>query len=162
MFEQTIALIEEKLGMTPEEGHKVEFNEEALSLELDLLKNIKCSVLEMEVTDDTDSVDPVETFKSDPNILFFRTEEAGFLNAAIQSKKLIDQLIHLNVPHPQPEGFDLGQILGNLHPQSEDEENPEIVDAEESNVVEFKPAENDSEVVESEIAESNEGENTEE
>lgn len=129
MFEQTITLIKNRLE-NPQDGD----NTEALQTELDLLENIKGSILELEVADEDQEVDPMDTLKNNPNILFFKNEEAGFLNAAIQTKKLIDQIVHLNVP--QNTGFDFSQII-NSTPTEEvpndviDGESTEVVDTEE-------------------------------
>lgn len=142
MFEQIITLVSEKLGIEAE--HPVDFDEEALKVELDLLHNIKGSILEMEVADEGQEVDPMDTLKESPNILFFKDSEAGFLNAAIQTKKLIDQIVHLNVPTGGG-GIDFSQLM-TMQPAPEGE----VIDAESVDVAEPSETEDESVEVEQE------------
>ena len=103
MFEQIKMLVSEKLGLPVDDSTK--FNEDLLKIELDLIENISACVLELEVADEGQEVDPMETLRNNPNILFFRDQETGFLNTAIQTKKLIDQIVRLNVPTPNIENI---------------------------------------------------------
>ena len=134
MFEQIIALVDEKLGTNQNE---TKYDEELLKLELDALRAVRGSILELEIDPEADAVDVI---RSSPNVLFFKDEEAPFLDAAIQSKKLIDQLVAINVPMQQSFGLEQ-MIMNGLNPNeavTEDKKysEEEAVDVDSEEVVE--------------------------